>query len=380
MHTLQNLRHLDPGFATDNLVTFDVDATLKNYKEERLAGFYRDLRDRFAAIPGVLSVSYSDMVLLSGSLWSTELHLPGTPPKARVSADVFPVGPQFFETMKIPIQRGRLFRPEKYETAAKVAADRKVRARVLVAAIVNESFIHAYFPQGNPLGRPFGDSIPDLNENPDGTPIAGYQIVGIVRDVKYEKLRRAIAPTMYIPSTSGGSFELRTARDPLSLVPEVREVVKQVGADVPMVNVKTQQQHIDQLLLQERLVARLSSLFGLAALLLASIGLYGLLAHEVTRGTREIGIRVALGAPTGQVLRRVVRHGVTLAAAGVAIGIAASFAVTHLLGSMLYDVKPGDPLTLVTVAILLMLVALAACYIPARRAVRVDPLVALRHE
>jgi ABC-type antimicrobial peptide transport system permease subunit len=127
-------------------------------------------------------------------------------------------------------------------------------------------------------------------------------------------------------------------------------------------------------------MARLSSLFGVAALLLAAIGLYGLLAHEVTRGTREIGIRVALGAPTGQVLRRVVRHGVTLAAVGIAIGLVASLAVTRLLGAMLYDVKPGDPITLIAVTLLLMLVALAACYIPARRATRVDPLVALRHE
>jgi ABC-type antimicrobial peptide transport system permease subunit len=149
---------------------------------------------------------------------------------------------------------------------------------------------------------------------------------------------------------------------------------------MPVLNVKTQEQHIDQLLFQERLIARLSSLFGLAALLLASIGLYGLLAHEVTRGTREIGIRVALGAPTGQVLRRVVRHGVALAAVGISIGLAASLAVTRLLGAMLYDVKTGDPITLIAVTLLLMLVALAACYIPARRATRVDPLVALRHE
>jgi ABC-type antimicrobial peptide transport system permease subunit len=173
---------------------------------------------------------------------------------------------------------------------------------------------------------------------------------------------------------------LRTSRDPLALVPDVRAAVRQVGTDIPVVNAKTQEQHIDQLLLQERLVARLSSLFGLAALLLASIGLYGLLSHEVTRGTREIGIRVALGAPTGQVLRRVVRHGVALAAVGIGIGLAASLAVTRLLGAMLYDVKPGDPVTLIAVTLLLMLVALAACYIPARRATRVDPLVALRHE
>jgi len=380
VHTLQNLRHLDPGFDSRNLLTFNVDATLKHYKGERLADFYRDLRDRFAALPGVLSVSYSSSILLSGSLWSTDFHLPGTPQKSRVSADLFSVGPQFFDTMKIPVERGRKFKPEEYELAAKVDADPKVKAQILVPAIVNESFIHSYFPKGNPLGRPFGDYIPDPAEDPDGTPSAGWQIVGVVRDIKYDSLRRDISPTIYVPITDGGSFELRTARDPLALVPDVRAVVRQIGTDIPLLHVKTQEQHIDQLLFQERLVARLSTLFGLAALLLASIGLYGLLAHEVTRGTREIGIRIALGAPAGQVLRRVVRHGVTLAATGVAIGIAASFAVTRLLGSMLYDVKPGDPVTLVVVTILLMLVALAACYIPARRATRVDPLVALRHE
>jgi len=380
VHTLQNLRNLDPGFATDNLLTFDVDATLTHYKGERLAGFYRDLRDRFAAIPGVLSVSYSDELLLAGSLWSTDFHLPGTAPKARASADYLPIGPQFFETMKIPVQRGRKFKPEEYDLAAKADADPKVRAQVLVSAIVNEAFIHAYFPHGNPLGRPFGDYTPDPAEDPDGKPRAGWQIVGVVRDTKYDSLRRAISPTMYVPSVAGGSFELRTTRDPLALAPDVREVVRQIGSNIPLVGMKTQEQHIDELLFQERLVARLSSAFGLAALLLASIGLYGLLAHEVTRGTREIGIRVALGAPTGKVLRRVVRQGVALAALGVALGIGISFSVTRLLGSMLYDVKPGDPVTLVVVSTLLMLVALAACYIPARRATRVDPLVALRHE
>ena len=380
VRTLENLRHLDPGFTTNNVLTFDVDATLKHYKGERLARFYRDLRDRFAAIPGVLSASYSDSVLLSGSLSGIDFHLPGTSPKSRVHTDILPVGPQFFETMGIPIQRGRRFKPEEYELAASADADPKLAARVLLPAIVNESFIHEYFPKGDPLGRPFGDYTPDPREDPDGTPKAGWQIVGVVRDIKYDSLRRAIKATMYVPISSGGSFELRTSRDPLALVPDVREIVRQVSSDIPLVNVKTQQQHIDQLLFQERLVARLSSLFGLAALLLASIGLYGLLAHEVTRGTREIGIRVALGAPTGQVLRRVVRHGVQLAAAGVALGIAASFAATRLLGNMLYDVKPGDPATLGAVSILLMLVALAACYVPGRRATRVDPLVALRHE
>lgn len=380
VHTLQNLRSLDPGFATDNLLTFEIDPTLKHLKGRQVVDFYNNLRDRFAAIPGVLSVSYSNMVLLSGSLWSTSFHPPGTAPKAKGSADYFPVGPQFFETMRIPVARGRKFNPEEYELAAKVDADKKLKARVLLPAIVNEAFVHAFCPNGNPLGRPFGDYTPDPAEDPDGTPSAGWQIVGVVRDMKYDSLRREISPTIYVPSTDGGSFEVRTSRDPLALVPEVREVVRQVSSDVPVLHVKTQEQHIDELLFQERLIARLASLFGLAALLLAMIGLYGLLAHEVTRGTREIGIRVALGAPAGQLLRRVVRHGVALTAVGVALGIAGSVAVTRLLSSMLFEVKPGDPVTLVAVCILLLLVAVAACYIPGRRATRVDPLVALRHE
>ena len=380
VHTLRNLRHVDPGFATDNLLTFDVDATLTNYKGERLAAFYRDLRDRFAAIPGVLSVSYSDVLLLGGSLSSTDFHLPGTPPNASSPADRLAVGPQFFETLKIPIQMGRRFKPEEYALSAKVEADPKARGQIVAPAIVNESFVHAYFPHVNPIGRPFGAYVPGVNGDPDSKPFAGWQIVGVVRDIKYDSLRRAINPTMYVPSEAGGSFELRTTRDPLALAPDVRDVVRQVGSDIPVVNVKTQAEHIDGLLFQERLMARLSSLFALAALLLASIGLYGLLSHEVIRRTREIGIRVALGAPGAQVLASVIRHGVALAAAGLALGIAVSIAVTRFLGTMLYDVKPADPLTLVASAGLLMLVALAACYIPGRRATRVDPLVALRHE
>jgi len=257
-----------------------------------------------------------------------------------------------------------------------------VRAAVAEPAIVNEAFVLAHFPNVNPIGQPFGAYVPGVNgdPSPDESASAGWQIVGVVRDVKYENLRRSIEPTIYAPASEGGSFELRTSRDPMAVAPDVRDVVRQVGSDIPVVNILTQTETIERQLLQERLVARLASLFGLVALLLAAIGLYGLLAHEVTRSTREIGIRVALGAPTGQVLGRVVRQGAVLAAIGLGIGAAGSLAVTRLLGSMLFEVKPGDPVTLIGVSLLLMLVALAACYIPARRASRVEPLVALRHE
>jgi predicted permease len=382
VHTLQNLRSLDPGFATGNLLTFDVDATLMGDQGERKAAFYRDLRDRFSAIPGVTAVTYSSTILLSGSLWSTDFHLPGTPPKSTKTADYMTVGPQFFETMKIPLLQGRKFKPGEYELAAKTEADKNVRATVAEPVIVNEAFVHAYFPNVNPLGQPFGAYVPGVNgdPSPDETASAGWQIVGVVRDTKYESLRSSIAPTIYAPASEGGSFELRTSRDPMPLETNVRDIVRRAGKDIPVVNMQTQTETIERQLFQERLIARLASLFGVLALLLAAIGLYGLLAHEVTRGTREIGIRVALGAPTGQVLARVIRQGVVLAAFGLVIGAAGSMAVTRLLGSMLFEVKPGDPVTLIGVSLLLMLVALAACYIPARRASHLDPLAALRHE
>jgi predicted permease len=382
VHTLRNLRSLDPGFTTGNLLTFQVDAMLTGYKDERMAAFYRDLRDRFAAIPGVTAVSYSYSILLSGSNWSTDFHLPGTPPRSTKTADYMPVGPQFFETMKIPLLRGRKFKPEEYELTANVEADKEMRARVAEPVIVNEAFVRDYFPNVNPIGQPFGAYVPGVNgdPSPDETASAGWQIVGVVRDAKYESLRSSIAPTIYVPAWRGSSFELRTSRDPMALASDVRAVVRQAGNDIPVVEMRTQTETIERELFQERLVARLASLFGLVALLLAAIGLYGLLAHEVTRSTREIGIRVALGSPTGQVTRRVVQQGVMLAAAGLAIGAAASLALTRLLGSMLFEVKAGDPVTLIGVSLLLMLVAVAACYIPAHRASRVDPLVALRHE
>jgi len=327
-------------------------------------------------------VSYSSSILLSGSLWSTDFHLPGTPPKSTKTADYMPVGPQFFETMKIRMLRGRRFKPEEYELTAKVEADKQMRASVAEAVIVNEAFVRAYFPNVNPLGQSFGAYVPGVNgdPSPDAAESAGWQIVGVVRDAKYESLRSSIVPTIYVPASEGGSFELRTSRDPMAVAPDVRNVVRQAGSDIPVVNIRTQMETIERQLFQERLVARLASLFGLVALLLAAIGLYGLLAHEVTRGTREIGIRLALGALTGQVLGRVVRQGAMLAAIGLFIGAAGSLAVTRLLGSMLFEVKPGDPVTLIAVSVLLMVVALAACYIPAYRASRVDPLVALRHE
>src|SRR5579862_184878 len=199
VHTLQNLRNLDPGFATENLLTFSVDSTLTHYKGERLLEFYRNLQDRFSTLPGVLSVSYSESPLLSGSLSETSFHLAGTPPKTLTQVDYLPIGPGFFETLKIPRIKGRAFSPEDYALAAKVEGDPKAEARVVVAAIVNESFVRAYFPNVNAIGQPFGAYSKAASGDPDAEDTAGWAIVGVVRDAKYDNLRRKIHPTMYVP-------------------------------------------------------------------------------------------------------------------------------------------------------------------------------------
>jgi ABC-type antimicrobial peptide transport system permease subunit len=186
---------------------------------------------------------------------------------------------------------------------------------------------------------------------------------------------------MYTPQHMGGAtFELRTAADPQAILPAVREVVAQVNTNLPLFNVATESEQIDRLLFQERLVARLASFFGLLALVLACIGLYGLLSYEVARRTREIGIRMALGGRAQDVLRLVLNQGIALAVVGAVGGAAVALGVMRYLNSMLYDVHSNDPLTMIAVALLLVLVALAACFIPARRAMRVDPMVALRYE
>jgi ABC-type antimicrobial peptide transport system permease subunit len=242
---------------------------------------------------------------------------------------------------------------------------------------VNQAFVEKYLGKENPLGKQFGES--EARGNDARSP--GYEIIGVVRDAKYSNLRREIHPGMYMPQSAGGaSFELRTAADPQAILPAIREVVSQVSTNLPLFDVKTESVQIDRLLFQERLVARLASFFGLLALVLACVGLYGLLSYEVSRRTREIGIRMALGAHPGSLLKLVLRQGIVLAVAGAAVGIGVALGVTRYLTSMLYDVHANDPLTMIAVAALLTVVALTACYIPARRAMRVDPMVALRYE
>ena len=203
----------------------------------------------------------------------------------------------------------------------------------------------------------------------------------MVGDAKYDKLRRDVEPTIYAPFTgSGASFTLRTAGNPANFIPQIRSIVAQMDNNLPVNRVRTESQQIEEQLTTERLIAQLSSFFGILALLLSCIGLYGLLAYEVSRRTREIGIRMALGANANDVMRLVIGQGLVLAGTGAVVGIAAALGVTRFLQTLLFGVHSADPLTYVAVAFCLAAVALLACYIPARRATHVDPLVALRYE
>ncbi|HTS11582.1 MAG TPA: ABC transporter permease [Candidatus Limnocylindrales bacterium] len=402
VRTLQNLKSVDPGFDTRNILTFRVDPTLSDYKRAEVDTFYRDLQTRLSAIPGVLNVTYSFRPLLAGGLWSTSFSLQGHPPDQLFDADMMTVGSGFFDTMRIPLRLGRQFTSQDFDQAARVAEtlaqeDERIAAGLKspgssvldqnkaaaadlspTPAVVNEAFVKQYFPNQNPLGLRFG-SHPATPDDPRVNP--GWEIEGVVGNARYNSLRRDPHPTIYTPSSGrAASFEMRTALDPASFVPQVRSIVGQMDRNLPVFRILTESQQIDRRLFAERFIARLSSFFGLLALTLACIGLYGLLSYEVSRRTREIGIRMALGARAADVLRLVIGQGIALAAVGALVGIAIALGITRFLSSLLYNVKAADPLTFAAVALLLAAVAALACYIPARRATRVDPLIALRYE
>jgi predicted permease len=359
LRTLGKLRSIHPGFDTSNVLLFSIDPTLAGYKEYNIQNVYDELTRRLAALPGVVSASYSSDALLDGGLWTSGVHIEGRPEKDSVDVQMLATGPEFFETMRIPLIKGRTFR----------AADMRAKQEVV---IVNEAFVRKFMESRDAIGMHLGGT--DEGD-------ARREIVGVVGDTKYDDMRKADEPTAFVLLKNGQvTFALRSAVAPAALIPAVRRIVNDVDENLPVFGVRTQTQTIDRLLVNQRLVARLSSLFGLLGLLLACIGLYGLLSYEVARRTREIGIRAALGAQRLDVLRMVIRQGLVLVIFGTVAGIVASFLATRFLETLLFGVRATDPWTFLAVSGLLVTVGFLACYIPARRATRVDPMVALRYE
>jgi predicted permease len=359
LRTLEKLKSINPGFDTSNVLLFSVDPTLAGYKENNIQNVYDDLTRRLAALPGVVSASYSSDALLDGGLWTSDVQVEGQKGKDTVEVQMLAVGPEFLETMRIPLVTGRTL----------LEADMRSKQDV---ALVNQAFVRKFLEPREPMGMHFGGTDPGE---------AQHEIVGVVADTKYDDMRKADEPTAYVPLKNGQlTFALRTAGAPGALIPAVRNTVNDVDENLPVFDVRTQTQTIDRLLVNQRLVARLSSLFGLLGLLLACIGLYGLLSYEVARRTREIGIRAALGAQRRDVLRLVLRQGLVLIVVGLVAGVVVAYGATRFLQSLLFGVRATDPWTFAAVCGLLVIVGVLACYIPARRATHVDPMVALRYE
>jgi predicted permease len=359
LRTLNKLRNVDAGFDTRNILLLWIDPTLAGYDKGRVQDMYDNLQRRLAALPGVMSVSYSSSALLDGDLWTEDIKVEGQTNKQTVDSQMLRVGPLYFETMRLPVVRGRLLG----------VAD--VRGGP-PAAVVNQAFVRKFLEGRDPIGLHFGS---------DDKNALQWTIVGVVRDAKYSSLKDEDAPTAYVPLEEGGAaFELRTATTPAAITAAVRKTVRDLDANVPLMRVQTQSETIDRLLFNQRLLARLLGVFAGLGLGLACIGLYGLLSYEVACRTREIGVRTALGAQRKNVLALFMRRGLVVVLLGSAAGVGSAALATRLLESVLYGVKPLDPITFVSAAVLLAGVGLAACFLPAWRAMRVDPAVALRCE
>jgi predicted permease len=365
VRTLGNLKGVDAGFNRQSLLLFRIDPRLSGYEGSQIATLYGSILDRIRAIPSVRSATLSRHPLLSGSRRTSGIALQGRSMPAGVTNLVFVnlVEASFLETMEIPLVMGRGLSPRDDERAPKVA-------------VVNQTMAQKFFPGLNPVGQRFGFGGPESSGE--------VEIVGVARDAKYADLRNETPPTIYAPyfqePPGQANFEVRVAGEPSTMAPAVREAVREIDQDLPLFNVKTQIVQIEELLSQESLFARLSSFFGLVALVLACIGLYGVMSYAVARRTNEIGIRMALGAGQRDVVGMVMKESMIPVGIGLAIGLLAALGITRFIASMLFGLEANDPATISLAVLTMVAVSALAGYLPAKRASRVNPIEALRCE
>lgn len=364
VRTLMNLNSSRLGFRPEGILLFDLQPPRTRYSAPKDLALYHRIEEQLGAVPGVRAVTLSDMTLIANSISNTDFTPDGLPkkPEGEQQADVISIGQDFFSTMGIPIVAGREFASSDNESSPLVA-------------IVNQRLVKEFFPSNiNPIGRTVKVSDKHI------------AIVGICGDAKYNSLRDDPPATFYLPyrqqldGEQSMTYEISTRMSPAAIVPSLRSTVASIDKDIPLLDVRTQQEQIDDTTKQERIFASLTSGFGLLALILACIGIYGIMAYAISRRTNEIGIRMALGAQPGGVQRMVLREAWWLALIGVTAGLVGSLATGKLIASMLYGLKAYDPVTLGLASLLLVGVAMAASWIPARRAANVQPMEALRHE
>jgi predicted permease len=365
--TLWNLRKQNLGINTEKVITFSIAPQLNGYDTPKTVRFVDQLRERVAALPGVRGVGSSEIALLTGTDMGGNITVEG---RENLESDIShvnfdAVSPNYFSTLGVPLLRGREF------NAGDSGASPKV-------GIINEAMAKMFFPKRDPIGVHFAQGGGnDVKPN--------IEIVGVVKNTKEANVRTEDRPYFYLPYSQvkaliGMSFYVRTQQDPLLVTNELREAVRQLDANLPVYELKTVERVVDEDLFTERMVAGLSASFGGLAALLAALGIYGVLAYLVVQRTREIGIRMALGARPGNVRFLIFREVGFMVFAGVAVGLPLAYGLARLSESLLFGVKAGDPLIYALTLGVIVVVASAACYLPARRATRVHPIVALRYE
>jgi len=357
--TLINFYRTDPGFDTENLLLVPIDPGKSLTPPKNREGFFHALRQKIAGIPGVRSVALINKTLLSGWIWKPGISVPGRPDTKQRDTHGLIVSDGYFATMGINLLNGRDFRPTDTLNSGRVA-------------IVNEEFVRLFFPNENPLLQLI---MIDHKQ---------HQIVGVCSNHNCQHLRYDISPTLYMPYAQNKKFSMicmiRSVLPPMSLIPAVRKVMADIDRNLPIEGITTQKLLLKKSLRYERLLASLSGSLALMGLALSCIGLYGIMAYNVARRTGEMGIRKALGAQPWDVAWPILREALTLAAIGVAIGLPVALALVRLIRAAFYGLEPHDPITMIGAAVLMIAVAALAAWIPARRAARIDPMVALRYE
>jgi putative ABC transport system permease protein len=363
IRSLVRLQNVSPGFDANNVVTMRINLPEEKYASpEKPRSFFEQLQTRINGLPGVESVGMISELPLSGQLNDMPYTVEGRPPASPDQGfddDFRRVNTEYFRAMRIPLLRGRNFTEQEVAKSAKVV-------------VISDLLAKRVFPNEDPIGH-------RLVMGMSGLP---FEIIGVVGDVRHSALENSPAPAMYMPTQDGPSTNLviRAQGDPSNLAAAVRREVKAIDPDQPVAAVKTMDEWLTTSVSAPRYRTSLLGLFALVALILASTGIYGVMSYSVAQRTHEIGVRMALGAGRFHVLRLVVRQGMGLVGIGVVLGLIGAVALTRVMSSLLFEVTPKDPLTFTAVAAFLTLVALVACYIPARRATKVDPLVALRYE